>query len=291
MEKKYTTTYNGVKFDVVEARADSQMDVQISVMGDKAFTKKAFTDYHDVELESQGYYRLAVVNGSLFFSEGTSSYANGIEKAFGVVHENDDAAWDDNMGFYHNHGVPYMYPQRYIKTIINREDVRGAKTAAFGLVNNGLIDVRGARQYTNAYGRVITEPSRKIYLAKSGRTIVGKRKDGTIVLAACDGVTGVSGLTGYQTAVFARGVLKLSDAVCEDGGGSTFLQYKDIILNGSDREGVNAVAIYVKLLNPLAVGDTVIINGMFTIEQIIGDKAILKELAAAIYFNKLQKVG
>lgn len=282
MERRYKVTHSsGVVFDVVEVRADATMDAQISVMGDKGFIKKPFSEFRDLELESQGWYRLAWCNGSLFMTENGETFACGIEKAYGVVHENDDAAWDNTMGFYHNNGVPYMYKQSYIKSIINRSDVRGAKTAAFGLVNNGLIDISGAKE---------GEPSRKIYLQKSGRTIVGKRADNTIVMATCDGVTGVSGLTGYQTAIFARDVLKLRNAVCEDGGGSTALGYKDTIINGTSRDLVNCSAIYIKYKNPLQVGDRVIINGVFTIENIIGDKATLKELSAAVYYNKLQKV-
>lgn len=281
MEKRYKYNHNGVIFDVVEARSDAEMDVQISVMGDAEFTKKPFTEYRDLELEKQGCYRLAWCNGSLFFNEGTNTYANGIEKAFGVVHENDDAAWDNNMGFYHENGVPYIYTQRYIKSIINRPNVRGAITAAFGLLNNGVIDISGAK---------LGQPSYSIYQKKSGRTIIGKRADNTIVMAVCDGETGVSGLTGYQTALFARDVLKLRNAVCMDGGGSTFLGYKDTVLNGTTRQGPNAVAIYIKMKNPLKPGDRVIIDGVFTIESIIGDKATLKELSAAVYYNNLQKV-
>jgi hypothetical protein len=40
------------------------------------------------------------------------------------------------------------------------------------------------------------------------------------------GVTGSSGLTGYETAIFARDVLKLRNAVCMDGCGSRFTLYK-----------------------------------------------------------------
>ena len=120
MEKQYNIYFKNIKVNVVDAKNDSVHQVQISVLGEPSFTKKPFNQYHDQELESQGYIKLADVNGSLFFSELTNTYANGIEKAFGIVNENDDDEYDNNMGFYHNDTVPYIYTQRYIKSIINQ---------------------------------------------------------------------------------------------------------------------------------------------------------------------------
>ena len=247
MERKYVKYYQGVKVDVVEARSDEKMHVQISVLGEPAFTKKPFREYKDSELEAQGHICLAKSNGSLFFNQGTQTYANGIEKSMGVLCENDDATWDNNLGFWHGNGLPFIYPQSEIKKVINQPHVRGAITAAFGLINNGRMDIRGARYYKNSAGKWIKEPSRAIYLAKSGRTIIGKRADGTIIMAVFDGVTGQSGLTGYQTYLLAK-ELGLNNAVCMDGGGSTYLEYKGQIYNNSSREGANAIAIYIKYL-------------------------------------------
>lgn len=272
MERKYVTYYNGIKIDVVEVKNDADHQVQISVLGDPVFNKKPFSEYKDSELESQGLICIAKCNGSLFFDEGTSTYANGIEKAYGIVHENDDSTWDNNLGFYHNDSVPYIYSQRFIKTIINQPYVRGAITSAFGLLNNGVKDISGAK---------IGQPSRNIYLAKSGRTIIGKKADNTMIMAVCDGVTGSSGLTGDQTVALAI-KLGLRNAVCMDGGGSTYLEYKGQVVNGSSREGANAVGFYIKNKTGFSVNDQVKINGTFTIESICNDKALLKELGILI---------
>ena len=281
MEKKYTLYKDGIKIDVVEARADSEHDVQISVLGEPGFSAKPFGEYRDTQLEAQGLIKLASANGSLFFPEGSSVFANGVEKSMGVIHENDDAAWDNNMGFYHGNGVPYMYTQRYIKSIINRPEVRGAITAAFGLLNNGVQDISGAK---------IGQPSRGIYLQKSGRTIIGKRADNTIVMAVFDGVSGVSGMTGYQTFLYARDVLKLRNAVCMDGGGSTYLEYKGQVVNGSSRVGPNAVAIYIRSKSPsIVVGDKVRVEGLFTVEEIVGDLARLKEVGTWVSLSNLKE--
>lgn len=281
MEKKYNLIYRGLKVDVVEARSDNDHDVQISVLGEPGFTAKPFGEYRDTQLEAQGLIKLAAVNGSLFFPQGSSVFANGVEKSMGVIHENDDAAWDNNAAFYHGNGVPYIYTQRYIKSIIDRPEVRGAMTAAFGLLNNGLQDIAGARP---------GQPSRNIYLQKSGRTIIGKRADNTIVFAVFDGVSGVSGLTGYETYVFARDILKLRNAVCMDGGGSTYLEYKGTVYNNTSRIGPNAIALYIKHKAPsFAVGDKVRIDGVFTIEEIIGGLARLKEVDTWVAESSLQK--
>lgn len=280
MEKRYNTTFKGIKIDVVEAKSDSDHLIQISVLGDPLFNKKLFKYYRDDELEAQGFTKLSLVNGSLFFTEGSYSYANGIEKSQGVIHENDDASWDGNMGFYHGDSVPYMYTQKYIKSIINHPYVRGAITSAFGLLNNGRLDISGAK---------IGQPSRSIYLTKSGRTIIGKKSDNTIVFAVCDGTTGSSGLTGYETYQLAV-QLGLRNAVCMDGGGSTYLEYKGTTYNGSDREGANAIAIYVKEIQGLKSGDQVKLNDTFTVESISNGKAFIKELSAFIELSYLTKL-
>lgn len=273
MIKKYIMYHaSGLRVDVVEAKADATQDVQLAVLGEKEFTKRPFGWYRDAELEALGFTKDAAVNASLFFNEGTQTYANGIEKAYGVVHENDDSAWDNNKGFYIQNGIPYIYNQSYIKTVINKPEIRGAITAAFGLLNNGAVDISGAK-----YG----QPSRGIFLKKSGRTIVGKKSDNTIVLATFEGVTGVSGLTGDET-VWLAIKLGLRNAVCMDGGGSTYLEYKNVIYNDSSREGPNAIAIYTRLKTPFAPGTRVRIDGVFTIDGIEENKAFIKELEGSV---------
>ena len=266
MEKKYIYYHNGIKVDIVEAKSDEYHDVQISVLGDKSFTAKPYVEYRDTQLESQGWKMLAAANGSLFHNEKGEIFALGVEKSMGVVNENDDVNYNNVMGFYHNDSVPYIVPQSYIKNIIDNANVRGAIVSAFGLLNNGAMDIRGGR---------IGDPNRAQYVAKSGRTIVGKRLDNTIVLATFDGVTGSSGMTGYETYLFAKNILKLHNAVCMDGGGSTFQSYKNVVYNGSSRLGVNVVAIYYKEKNPL-LGAKVSISPT-TIESNDGTKAFIKE--------------
>lgn len=271
MERKYKYNYNGLIVDVIEAKADDIHDVQISVMGSPDFTDKPFKDFNDPQLEAQGWYLLGSVNGSLNFDEGTNSYANGVEKSMGVVNENDDPTWDKNMGFYHKDGVPYIVKQSVIKSIINDLSVRGALTAAFGLLNNGIRDIGGGNK---------GEPSYLIFTQKSGRTIVGKKLDNTIVIASFKGVTGLSGLTGEQTVDLAI-KLGLRNAVCLDGGGSVFEKYKDTIIIDSPREGVNAVGIYIRLKKGAVITKTL------TIGAAVDDRVWIPELGMYVDQSKL----
>jgi len=193
--------------------------------------KKLAIDFHDYELEAQGYKRMEVVNGGLFFTEGTTTYAEGIEKAFGVVNELDDSNLDSCLALATLDGNPYIATQAYIKA--NQAKFRGFVTGAFGLINNGVIDTRGKVQRSSQYNN------------KSGRTIIGKKLDGTIVFAAFPGITGKSGLTGYQTVLVAK-QLGLHNAVCMDGGGSVSKVQLNTWIIPTQREIKNAVAIYAK---------------------------------------------
>ena len=238
MINKKTITYLGQIVHIIEAKTNSTQDIQISILGDK-FDKKHLKEYRDTELETQGYQRIALVNGGLFFTEGLQTFAEGIEKTMNVVNENDDIKLNKVMGLSHKNGIPYIYVQSYLKEHIN--EYRGALTSAFGLTNNGLTDTRGKLEH-NA-----------IFNAKSGRTIVGKKADGTIVFACFKGITGKSGLTGLQTVSLAK-YLGLRNSVCLDGGSSVGMIYNDLPIIETIIEVKNGVALYMKK-NSIELGD------------------------------------
>jgi hypothetical protein len=111
-----------------------------------------------------------------------------------------------------------------------------------------------------------------------------------MVMAVFDGVSGVSGMTGYQTFLYARDVLKLRNAVCMGGGGSTYLEYKGQVVNGTSRVGPNAVAFYIRSKSPsIVVGDKVRVEGLFTVEEIVGDLARLKEVGTWVSLSNLKE--
>lgn len=233
MYRNKTQIFNGVYVNIIEAKEDLTHSVHLSVMAEKFDVghKKLAIEFRDKELESQGYERIAVVNGGLFFTEGSSTFAEGIEKAFGVVNELDDSNLDSCLTLATLNGNPYVATQSYIKA--NQSRFRGFVTGAFGLINNGLVDTRGKAQRSYQYN------------AKSGRTIVGKKPDGTIVLASFYGETGKGGLTGYQTVLLAKN-LGLNNAVCMDGGGSVSMVYQDVWKVKTSRLIKNAVGLYAR---------------------------------------------
>lgn len=231
MTRYFFKWYLGSKVHVIELKNDTQK-VQLSVMGDKfGYPIKLAKEYRDTELESQGWKRMAVVNGGLFFPYGGVIYAEGIEKCYGVVNELDDASLDNCMSMGTFGGVPIVASQAYIKK--NIDLYRGALTGAFGLLNNGVVDTRGKDKHL------------AIFNAKSGRTIVGKKPDGTIVIASFYGTTGVSGLTGTQTVSLAKS-LGMNNAICLDGGGSVSMEYDGMSKVSTTRKVKNAIGVYVK---------------------------------------------
>lgn len=264
MINQKSITYNGLTVHVREAKADTTHDVVLTVMVDKYSTssKKLVNEFRDLELEAQGYERFAVVNGGLFFTQDGVTYAEGIEQVGNVVHENDDTNLDTCMAFYIVGGVPYIVPQSYAKSKLSIS--RGALTGAFGLINNGVMDTRGCLQRS------------AIYNAKSGRSIVGKKADGTIVLAYFYGVTGQSGLTGYETVQLAKH-LGLTNAVCMDGGGS-------VVSNA--RPVKNGIGLYSK--SNIQVGQTVSIGGSYKVTSVGNGKAFLGDLGVSIDITKLK---
>lgn len=266
MINKKIIVYNGLSVHITEGKSDPTEQVILTVMGDKYSTnsKKLLSEFRDTELESQGFRLEGAINGSLFFTKDGVTYAEGIEQVGSVVHENDDTNLDSCMAFYIVGGVPYIVPQSYAKSKLNLS--RGALTGAFGLMNNGLVDTRGRLQ--RSY----------IYNAKSGRSIVGKKADGTIVLAYFYGVTGQSGLTGYETVQLAK-YLGLTNAICMDGGGSVV---------SNTREVKNGIGMYSK--SKIQVGQTVEIEGSYKVTSVGNGKAFLGELGISIDLTKLKVI-
>lgn len=231
-----TTILNGLTVRIVEAKKDSTHDVVFTVMADKfgPTSKKLLKYFRDSELESQGYRQIASINGGLFFTEAGITYADGIEKAYGIINELDDSSLDKCMALAVNNGMPYIASQAYIKA--NEAKFRGYLTGAFGLLNNGIVDTRGA---------FIDDDRKVLFNAKSGRSIIGKKPDGTIVFASVYGITGSSGITGAQTLELAK-KLGLNNAICMDGGGSVCLRYDGVMKLSTSRYIKNAGGIYVR---------------------------------------------
>lgn len=237
MYSYYTINYSGKTIHVVKAQADTIEDVQISLMAeryDSANPIKLASNFHDYELENAGWTRIAVLNGGIFNSEyAPIIFANGFEKAYGIVNENDDSPLDGVMAISHTGDAsnqPIIELQSSAKGNLN--SYRGGCTAAFGLLRNGVVD----QGNTSKQGE---------YTALSGRAIIGKDGSGAIYLAAVAGTTGSSGLTGAQCVGLAQ-TLGLTDAVAMDGGQSVSLIFQDVWRISTSRKVKNAWGLYVK---------------------------------------------
>lgn len=270
---------NGLYINILEAKSDDTQDIQVSVMANKydsANPTMLLQDFRDEYLESQGYRKIGAINGGLFFPQGEAVFTVGIEKAFGILNEFDDASKDKVMTLYHDDKMLYVAPQLWVKNNINK--YRGAVTAAFGLLNNGRVDISGAIENSAQYN------------TRSGRAIIGKKSDGTMVMAAFKGVTGSSGLTGPETVKVAQ-ELGLTNAVCMDGGGSVCMMFEEMLKISTSRKLKTAIAFYAKDKVPaLKVGDKVTVEGTFTIGNIVSTKAYITELGASIDTKYLKKV-
>ncbi len=272
-------TYSGITVNVIEAKKDSNEIFQVSVIGDEYNTstaKRYCGDFKDEILEREGWEKVGLVNGGLFFSEGETTFGVGIEKSRGIVNENDDASKDGVMTLYHDDETLYIYTQAWVRANLN--NYRGAVTGAFGLLNNGSRDQRGSVENSGQYN------------TKSGRTIIGKKSDGTMVFASFEGQTGASGLTGYQTYELAK-YLGLYNAVCMDGGGSVYMEHNHTKIINTSRLVKNGVALYRKKLdtNSIKVGDKVIFK-QYTISEINGSKAKISELDLWVNLSDLNKL-
>jgi len=274
---------NGLTVHIIEAKPDTQHEFQVSIIGDKynsGTSRKAFSNFKDEQLEAQGWQKIGMVNGGLFFTEGNETFAVGIEKSRGIVNENDDARLDGVICLYHDLKSCYVGSQGWLKGQLHL--YRGALTGAFGLISRGSVDTRGRLQNPSQFNSI------------SGRTIVGRKADDTtIVFASFAGVTGKTGLTGAQTVTLAQH-LGLKNAVCLDGGGSVALQYDGVNRLNTSRFLKNAVALYMKVKddpNAIKTGDKVEIQGTFTVGEVRNATAYINELKCFVPTSHLKKVG
>lgn len=235
MLKRYIYYFGSKPVSVIEAKSDSIEKFQISVLGDKYDTPTSVQycgNFKDTELEAQGWSQVALVNGGLFFPSVAQNFAVGIEKVMGIVNEFDDPSKDNVLALYHDDKMFYIAPQSYVKANLGK--YRGAVTSAFGLKNNGITDTRGRIENSSQFN------------SRSGRTIIGKKADGTIVIACLRAVTGSSkGITGLECVTLAT-KLNLRNAVCMDGGGSVYQRYLGKTIIDTPRRVKNGIALYRK---------------------------------------------
>ena len=225
---KKTISYNGLTVSIIRSKGIAS----VCSMGE--FKKQLPGKFTDAYLDKD-HTQTAMINGSLFFTEGGYTYANGIEVVGGKVLENDDSAYDDVMAFGITwDGYPVFATQKEIKDSIS--NYRSALTAAFGLYKDGKRCIGNATRMGS-------------YSSKSGRSIFAYNRDNNeYILIGFQGTTGKTGLTGPQCVSLVEylneNICKITDAVCMDGGGSVYQEYQDTVVFNTSRQVKNTIALY-----------------------------------------------
>lgn len=285
MRKEYIKVFKNslginVNVQVQEVKTDASAKYYFSLVGDKFDTSTAVQlprNFKDSRFEAKGYKLVGGCNASLFFGPigaDPNIYAVGIEKSRGIVNENDDASKDGVMALYLDANMIYIYYQKWVKDHLASYD--GAQTAAFGLIESGKVNTAGSIENSGQFK------------ARSGRAIIGKKLDGTVVIAACEAATGSNkGITGTEAVQLAQ-ALGLHNAVCEDGGGSVFFRNSTGVVIDTTRKVKNTILVYEKV--DLSVGDMVEVVGTFKITSITNEKAYLADLGIVDDISVLKKV-
>lgn len=222
-------TYNGVNVSIIRAKGVASVIAD----GHSKQIPSYFTDHY----LDKDYDKVAMCNGSLFWSSGNDVYANGIEIVGGNITEMDDSQYDDVMAFGIGwDDIPVFATQGEIKA--SAWNFRSALTSAFGLYKDG----HRCLGNTSMLGGFTT---------KSGRTIFAyNRDDNEYILIGFAGETGKSGMTGTQCLSLVEyirdHICNITDAVCMDGGGSVYQQYDGRATISTSRKIKNTIAIYSK---------------------------------------------
>lgn len=191
--------------------------------------------FFDKSLEDQGYERVLKVNGSLFYTYENKHYACGLEKAFGVNHQDPSmtAVSDYNscMAVAGKDGELYFASQEWI--IKNMLDSAYCSITGLGLVFNGVARDDMHKGFESQWNQV------------SGRTIIGEDMKGNFMSYSIAGETGASGLTGKQAQAKAI-ELGFVNAIMFDGGGSVFREANGSYDISTSRKVKNALMLYRK---------------------------------------------
>lgn len=200
-------------------------------------TEKGFSD---TKLEEQGYELMLKVNGSLFYTYDNAHYACGLEKSRGVNNQETSMScvtdYNTCMSIAGFEEDLYFASQQWV--IDNMLDKSYCAITGLGLITNGK---KRSDMHKNFESQ---------WQTKSGRTVIGEDSDGNFLSYSFEGETGKTGLTcsELQDKCLALGFV---NAICLDGGGSVFRQYRNeygklVYDISSTRKIKNALMLYRK---------------------------------------------
>ena len=204
---------------LIKIHKKEDYDFVWSVDGNRYGTDYDVTTYKgfaDEKLEAEGWELVLKVNASLFYEYSGAHYACGLEKSKGVNNQEVEMSavsdYNSCMAIAGVDGDLYFGSQIWvIRNLLNK-----AYCAVTGL---GLL-LSGSKRDDMHKGFEAQ------WSQRSGRTVIGEDKDGNFLCYSFAGETGKSGMTcpELQNKCLELGFV---NAICLDGGGSVFRQYRN----------------------------------------------------------------
>lgn len=182
-----------------------------------------------------GYTEAIAINGGIFYTYESKTYAEGIEKSNGVNHQyfymNCVSNFNEVMALGIGKNGEFVFDKQS-NIIADIGSYYGAVTFCFGIMKNSARAEWGKSEHSSQYNCI------------SGRTILGQ--DATHIYAiSIAGTTGSTGLKGSQLYDLCKS-LNLVDAGCFDGGGSVWMRVNGEYKNNTTRKVKNAVLVFSK---------------------------------------------
>ncbi|MEA4876035.1 phosphodiester glycosidase family protein [Anaerorhabdus sp.] len=221
--------------------SDTEFEYRFSLDGNKygtAYDKTTMNYFSDKTLESEGWEKYLVVNGSVFYSYGNATYAEGLEKSRGINNQPFDmtcvSKFNDTMacGFTYDGYLVFNKQSNIIRDI---DKYYGALTGMFGIMKDGQLC---------EWGKEIESQRNNMYSNTSGRTVIAKDAvNNQAVFITIPGATGSTGVKGKDL----YPILKkhgCTDGMCNDGGGSVFFIHNGKVVVSTTRAVKNAILVY-----------------------------------------------
>lgn len=175
-----------------------------------------YKGFSDEALVKEGWELCLKVNGSLFYTYDGKHYACGLEKSRGVNNQDIGMSavydYNDCMSIAGLDEDLYFASQRWV--INNMLGKAYCAVTGLGLIVNGQKRNDLHKGFNSQWSQ------------RSGRTVIGEDKQGNFLSYSFAGETGKSGMT---CAELQSKCLELGfyNAICMDGGGSVFRQYRN----------------------------------------------------------------
>ena len=221
----------GTDIHILEFNAEQEKLTLAVAAGDRAKRQK-LTDIKHNYFESRGYKRVAGINLQ-FFNWVKAVDTVGMEYVDSGFLKGDTSLNDSFVELIYQSGKLSIDEVNGTTILKKYPNAQWAVSLGYTLMVNGKIDIRKNEKFDHAK-------------YPNPRTMIGQKKDGTIIFAVTDGRSD-RGLTATEQANVMN-ELKAVTAINCDGGGSSELIVEDKIINNisSEREIANALLVYAR---------------------------------------------